>query len=308
MSMHRDPNPAPSRLSDGAPTRTVQDTPNGPQARSSEGPQALNSRLDIATSFVKKTRQKNPPPVPVSSGARWGVNIFEGGEAVIFPLTQQGTREHVSKGQGKTGRAAQAGASRAAAKVRRYCMANNLDRMLTLTYASEPHDWEEAWMHIEAFRRLVYRHFDQRIPMVIVPEIGSKNGRKHFHVALGRYIPKETAKRLWGRGFVDIRRFRIDKEAGEGEKAKAVAGYLTAYVKKGFTEGHDFGKSRYTVTHGFTPKPSAEGFTHLDEAEERVASLGEGFDEWRSSDVRGWQGPPVSLHFFEPGPVKKAQK
>lgn len=232
------------------------------------------------------------------SVGRWLVTEWEGcGEWTIVgtdPPDPDQDREYVAPGEGADPeRAAAESARRARAMVRRYCAAHQLDRLGTLTFAQEP-DLDEAWRLVERFRKALAAELDRRIPLVVVPEYGERNGRLHFHVAFGRYLPKALLQRLWVHGFVDVR--RIKRKKGEGRRAgcRRVASYIAGYLTKSGPQA--IGRKRYSTTRGMAPLPRSVRRADLHEAFALVLAKCEGSPAiWSSPTGEAWDGPPVHV-------------
>src|SRR5262245_33298623 len=104
-------------------------------------------------------------------------------------------------------RAAAEAGRRARAKLRRYCAANGLNRLGTLTYAGAGCQ-EPAQLRVdvaEFFRGLRAGIADGAVPYVWVPQWHPGGHGLHVHFAVGRYVPRRLIERAWGRGFVHIK-------------------------------------------------------------------------------------------------------
>lgn len=230
--------------------------------------------------------------------SRWLVTRWEGcGEASILGVSpgSGADREYVPPGEASDpDRARAVSARRSASAVRRYCTLHRLDRLWTLTFATEPDSWEEAWPMVERFRRRLEDSLGQRLPMVIVPEEGERNGRRHFHVALGQYVPKAVVAAAWGCGFVDGRRMAKRRKEGGRSLARRVASYVAGYISKEKATG--FGKRCYSVTKGMQPVRSSHRFVHLADAFGLVlGGMSQSVNVWSSADCPDWDGPVVYL-------------
>lgn len=195
--------------------------------------------------------------------------------------------------------------------MRRYCRANRLDRLCSLTYAKAPADRAECVAHLRRFFERLQAVFG-RLPIVAVLEKGSTNGRLHAHLAVGRFIPKQQLERIWGHGFVDIRKF---KGKGQRWNQRELAAYLAKYVSKSVEampgeaaeQGAD-GKHRYQLTQGWTPRTFRLRFYRLGQAEERLRGLyGQpdveiSFGDWTEDFIFGrWYSFPDHLLHPPPG-------
>ena len=197
-------------------------------------------------------------------------------------------------------RSAADAARRARAKVRRYCAANRLNRLGTLTYAgSGNHD-------PAALRRRPGRV----LPPAARRRSASRSrtcGRRsgipgghglHAHFAVGRWIAQGDIRRAWGRGHVHIKLLG-DLPVGSGTlgEARLAARYLAKYVGKDLARGgQPSGLHRYEVAQGFQPREVADR-RHV--GRRGASSWAEVFmgapaeRVWRSRDEEAWDGPPA---------------
>jgi hypothetical protein len=138
-------------------------------------------------------------------------------------------------------------ARRARGKVRRYCAANRLNRLGTLTYRGEGcHDAGQMRGDVaEFFRSLRDLLGRGPFPYVWVAEWHGSGHGLHVHFAVGRFLRRGLIEQAWGRGFVHIR-LLSDLPAGSSswEEARRAAGYLSKYVTKTFHDGHEHGRHR----------------------------------------------------------------
>lgn len=180
---------------------------------------------------------------------------------------------------------------RARGQVRRYCVTNGCTRLVTLTRADQTHDRRQVVRDVQRWaRELRARH--PTIAYLWTLE-RHQSGALHVHVALSSYVPKGELARLWGRGFVDVRKIRA---GGGRESARVAARYVSKYVAKAPASGP--GEHRYEVRQGRQPVA--------------VRVLGETSDQVRTELVRAmwgelpsyesessswtaWTGPPVTF-------------
>jgi hypothetical protein len=177
-------------------------------------------------------------------------------------------------------RSADEAVRRARAKVRRYCAANLLTRLGTLTYRGEGcHDARQVRSDLgRFFRRLRCGLGGEALAYVWVPELHPGGHGFHAHFAVGRFVPRGLIEDAWGLGFIKIR-LHGDLPVGSGarQEARCSARYLSKYVGKTFRDGG--GLNRYDVAQGFQPKaepvfaPTVE--EAIEEASERMGSLPE---------------------------------
>ena len=95
---------------------------------------------------------------------------------------------------------------RARGKVRRYCAANRLNRLGTLTYAGAGcHDPAQFREDLAGFFKRLRGSTGERFPYLWVPEWHKSGHGLHAHFAVGRYIQRGLIDAAWGRGFVHIK-------------------------------------------------------------------------------------------------------
>jgi hypothetical protein len=253
--------------------------------------QARPSRLDLATKLGRN----------VPDG--WWVVVYpDAGEAVVSfkrgaqvdlqPRADWG----IAPEEVAADRALTEAVRRARGHVRRYCAANGLDRLGTLTYrGSGCHDERELRADLGTFFRQLRRGAGrQRFAYLWVAEWHPGGHGLHAHFAVGRYIDKGLIERAWDRGFVEIRRVNTDlRYASALAQARVAAAYLGKYIAKAFeTTG---GLHRYEVAQGFQPQRWRFFAETKEEAVQLCIELRHGAiptfsvsDEWE-----GWQGPPT---------------
>ena len=136
-------------------------------------------------------------------------------------------------------RAAAEAARRARGKVRRYCAANRLNRLGTLTYRGAGcHDPRVLRSHVAGFFRRVRTGLDGRpLPYLWTAEWHKTGHGLHVHFAVGEFIRRSLIDQAWGHGFVHIKLLG-DLPVGTGAvgQARKAAGYLSKYVGKAFAE------------------------------------------------------------------------
>jgi hypothetical protein len=190
-------------------------------------------------------------------------------------------------------------ARRARGRLRRYCAANGLNRLGTLTYGP-PFCTDPSQVRADLavfFRRLRRSLGDRPFPYVWVPEFHADGKRFHAHFAVGRYVKRSLIDDAWGHGFVGIK-LLSDLPVGSGrlEEARRAAGYLSKYVAKSFAEQHDRGRQRYGVAEGFQPKRMQVWGRSADDVLAQASDLlgqREPARVWLSSMQEDWQGPPA---------------
>jgi hypothetical protein len=183
---------------------------------------------------------------------------------------------------------------RARGRVRRYCAANGLSRLGTLTYAGEGcHDPVVVRADIRRFFRGLRRGLGgERLPYLWVPELHPGGHGWHVHFAVGRFVPRGLIEEAWGRGFVHIKLIQgVPVGGGVRGEARVAARYLSKYLGKDL-RGQG-GLNRYDVAQGFQPRTEPL----IADSEAGVIGLAvEAMGEppayvWRSVDQEGWRGP-----------------
>lgn len=196
-------------------------------------------------------------------------------------------------------RAAAEAGRRARSRLRRYCAANRLNRLGTLTYRGAGcHDPSIIRSDLaEFFRALRDALGGTPLPYVWVPEWHKSGHGLHAHFAVGRYIKRSLIESAWGRGFVHIKLLG-DLPVGSGSvsEARRAAAYLSKYVTKTFVDpdARVLGLHRYDVAQGFQPEPVTITGSSV-EAVLREASTvfaSQPSATWFSRDSDGWEGPP----------------
>lgn len=197
-------------------------------------------------------------------------------------------------------RAAAEAARRARGQVRRYCAANRLNRLGTLTYrGSGCHDPRAVRSDVGVFfRRLRDGRGSGPFPYLWTTEWHKTGHGLHVHFAVGEYVRRSLIDQAWGHGFVHIKLLG-DLPVGTGAvgQARKAAGYLSKYVGKTFDEeGRIPGLNRYDVAQGFQPvKTEVWGRTREEAVREACRLMGGDVPErvWTSDEVDGWKAPPA---------------
>ncbi|RAN79319.1 hypothetical protein B5P43_15525 [Bacillus sp. SRB_336] len=235
--------------------------------------------------------------------AGWSFTLYpaagEGGGC--FVGSQRPARTYVAKGSAADPeRAAAEAGRRARAKLRRYCAANRLNRLGTLTYAGVGcHDPKQLRLHVaDFFRSLRTAVGGEPFPYVWVPEWHKTDHGLHVHFAVGRFIRRHLILAAWGRGHVHIKLLGgLAVGSGALGEARHAAGYLSKYVSKTFTDpgSRVFGLHRYDVAQGFGPRGIAlHGVSAGEVMAQANGYMGSSPGvEWSSGSVEGWSGPPA---------------
>ena len=192
----------------------------------------------------------------------------------------------------------------------RFCVANECDRLGTATYAPDADGWRPSeadrdyvLRDIERLRRGIAALLDDdRFALMAVIE-PHKDGHVHVHFAFNRYIPKDRIAKVWGRGFVDLRRFRgpRTRDLGKRARCRTIASYMTSYLKKSFNEHHAFNRKRYSTTRGLAPiSRQARSVTRRSAQAWQVLHMGAEPDRvWSSDGLEHWEGPPVLVAYWD---------
>ena len=239
--------------------------------------------------------------------AHWFLRVYpaaaEAGGCFVSSLERRGGGS--VGGVSDPERSAREAGRRARGRLRRYCVANRLNRLGTLTYAGEGcHDPRRVRADVgEFFRALRGELGGDAFPYAWVPEWHKTDHGLHLHFAVGQYVPRGKIERAWGRGFVSIK-LLSDLPVGSGtlEEARRAAGYLGKYVSKSFTDDdarqRPRGLHRFDVAEGFTPSSiGLVGTSPLGVLGQACELMG-GWPRrsWSSADADGWQGPPAVWH------------
>jgi hypothetical protein len=236
--------------------------------------------------------------LPPTGIGEWRFTLYpeaaEGGGAF-----RSGMQTAVAGPEGSPRDAAQAVAlRRARGKLRRYCAANRLNRLGTLTYAGTGcHDPAALRSDVGGFFRELRRSLGEPFPYLWVPEWHPRGHGLHLHFAVGRFVRQRLIRDTWGRGHVHIKLLgNLPIGSGTRGEARLAARYLSKYVGKDLgAEGQPSGLHRYEVAQGFQPRgvvldgASADAVlawceSYMGAPPERV---------WRSRDQIDWAGPPA---------------
>ena len=140
----------------------------------------------------------------------WWLSLYpaarEGGGSFVSSRPPQ--RSYVARGRAADPeRAAVEAGRRARTNLRRYCAANGLNRLATLTYAGEG-CWEQRELRVHLgtfFRNLRAGLGVDSLPYVWVPEWHPGGHGLHAHFAVGRFVPYRLIRSAWGRGLIHIK-------------------------------------------------------------------------------------------------------
>ncbi|TFB97524.1 hypothetical protein E3O42_16190 [Cryobacterium adonitolivorans] len=186
---------------------------------------------------------------------------------------------------------------RARSKLRRYCAANRLNRLGTLTYRGEGcHDPNQVREDLGQFFRNLRAEVGP-LPYAWVPEWHPGGHGLHAHFAVGQFVKRQLIDKAWGHGFVHIKLIG-DLPVGSGSlsESRIAASYLAKYVSKTFLGAQSvLGMHRYDVAQGFQPKAVAlVGKSAQDVINQASSAMGSyPATEWLSRSEPTWEGPPV---------------
>jgi len=195
-------------------------------------------------------------------------------------------------------RAADEAARRARAMSRRYCAANGLNRLGTLTYGGAGcHDPKVLRRDVAQFFKVLRGLLGGKaFPYLWTSEWHKSGHGLHVHFAVGRYIKRALIEQAWPHGFVHIKLLG-DLPVGSGTVAEArqAARYLSKYVGKDFDIQRSSGLHRYEVAQQFQPKITGVWGRTRDEAIEIASFIMRDSPEvtWFSDTKQDWHGPPA---------------
>jgi len=189
-------------------------------------------------------------------------------------------------------------ARRAKGKIRRYCAANRLNRLGTLTYGGDGcHDPKALRADVSRFFRSLRSDLDgDRFPYLWVPEWHPSGHGLHVHFAVGRYIKHSLIEENWARGIVHIKLIgHLPVGSATVEHARIAGRYLGKYAAKSVDEGRVAGLHRYEVAQGFQPTwITCYGPTAADAIAAASTYMGASPSQcWSSAVSEGWNGPPA---------------
>jgi hypothetical protein len=236
--------------------------------------------------------------------AYWSLNVYPGaGEAsgcFVPSLRRHGGGSGVLAADPE--RSAREAGRRARGRLRRYCAANRLDRLGTLTYAGEGcHDPRQVRGDVALFfTRLREALGGDPFPYLWVAEWHKTGHGLHLHFGVGQFIPRALIAQAWGHGFVHIKQLSgVPAGSGQWGRARRAAGYLSKYVAKGF-EDSDSGRRprglhRFDRAQGFTPGVfQLRGVSAFDVTCQACTVMGAPVARYWSSDEAGdWKGAPA---------------
>jgi hypothetical protein len=216
------------------------------------------------------------------TGACWSVNLYpECGEVTVQLRAQAPRRDALSpccaraeqEGRECTehddiepdeGASRRSACNRAKVRVRRYCVSNRLNRLVTLTYAGAGcYDADQVAKDVHAFMVRLRSEMKlapkERFPYLWVRELHPGGHGYHVHMIVGRFIHYDLIERAWGLGQTNVRKIRPQEAPGrpssQGHRAvaRSAAAYVQKYVAKSFQDEPTVpkGSHRYDCGQGF---------------------------------------------------------
>jgi hypothetical protein len=174
--------------------------------------------------------------------AYWSLTFYPGAREAggTFVPSRPYPRSQGVRGEARDAeRAREEAARRARARLRRYCAANRLNRLGTLTYRGEGcHDETVVRGHIGEFFRALRESMGRRaFPYAWVTEWHKTGHGLHVHFAVGQFIQRSRIEAAWPHGFVHIKLIGgLPVGSGSLAEARVAAGYLSKYVTKSFAD------------------------------------------------------------------------
>lgn len=186
--------------------------------------------------------------------------------------------------------------SRAKTNLRRYCTANKLQRMWTLTFADEHWDPVVVIGKVNRFVGVLRDHLGGAFPYVYVLELHPGGHGYHVHLLLQkRFIDWDRFGYMWGHGVVQYSdgNKSINREVGGRAQARMAASYLVKYASKDWDYGS--GRHRYERSQGFNERTVRRLFQTFQEAMYFVVAARGGESpviHHESYGMPDWTGPP----------------
>ena len=217
---------------------------------------------------------------------RQGVRLYDSDDDLVDEVEREEKRKEKQREASR----------RAVGTMRRYVVANRLDRFAGLTYEVGCYEPEQARSDVGAFFRSLRAQVGRPFPYLWVPEWHPGGHGLHLHFVVGRFIPHGVIKEAWGRGIVDIRRRRdLAFGASAVDEARQNARYLAKYVGKAFDGDRPPGLHRFDVAQGYQPRKETffveRRIDALVALEERMG--GRAAVVWESASEPDWAGPPA---------------
>lgn len=267
-------------------------------------------------SSLERRTKTGAGPLQAGERARWMASAYPGvGDVTIVPAPGGGPREVDPEKEPDRDENARRAARRAMTEMRRYCVANRLDHLVTMTYAKKGGEWDPAMVtqdvdrFVRRLRELLGRSFAYAYVLEWHPgtEENPLGHGLHVHLAHGSFVKHSVLASAWGLGIVDVRWLAKRTETGADKPdrfaaAQRAALYLTKYLAKSFEDEGEFGRHRYRTARGFKPERVVRYFATLDDALTAVVGDYGGRLVWTSREAPLWAGPLVLLVQFDPPP------
>lgn len=140
-------------------------------------------------------------------------------------------------------------ARRAKSRIRKLILSTNADHLLTLTYRSNMVDFDQAYIDLTKFIRLVRKSIPQWIYIAVAEK--QKRGAWHWHLAVSGRQDIPLLRQSW---LKTVKDGNIDVNAPKSKskyQQLALVSYLSKYLAKSFKDGdHELNARRYRVSRG----------------------------------------------------------
>jgi len=204
--------------------------------------------------------------------------------------------------------------ARAAARSRRYFVANRLRYMWVLTFAEAQSGRSETMALVAEFVRRLRKALaepgteaERPIPYWYSPELHPGGHGWHVNCFVAERFEHAWVADLWGHGFVWVVDFCSAAKGPKGEALglchtpregwRRAARYGCKYAQKDWSQEHvGTGSHRYEVGQRFQPVVVGQWVESRAEAEQLVTEqvpLGAQLSVWDSGESERWSGPPV---------------
>jgi len=251
---------------------------------------------------MKTHEKKHVQQLNNLADAHWSLNLYPDAREAggTFITSRSYHRNTGLKGYAKDPeRSSVEAARRASGRIRRYASANGLNRLGTLTYKGEGcHDQLQARQDIsEFFISLRELTKGKKLPYIWVPEWHPNGHGIHLHFAVGKYLKRSIIEASWPHGFVHIKLLGdLPSQSSVLTESRIAARYLSKYVSKSFLdEKRIFGKHRYDLAQGFTPKvlnmTGTSPYALISLANEQMGRHPR--RQWSSEGEESWHGAPA---------------
>lgn len=233
--------------------------------------------------------------VPNEVESRWLLNLYpDAGEAggCLQTATRHGSGP--SPFERDVDRSQTEAARRARGHVRRYCAANRLNRLGTLTYAVGCHDPAQLRRDVGGFFRRLRASVGVAFPYLWVPEWHPEGHGLHVHFTVGRFVHYLAIRAAWEHGWIHIKVLgNLPVGSGTLGEARLAAWYVSKYLAKDLGSAAAAGLHRYEVAEGFQPAVRRLTGASLDDVLDQAAAImgAEPANVWDSATEAEWDGP-----------------